>query len=49
MLLGALDESLLGNMLARKGAIRDGEGKISASKGATNPKGRAIIRAGQNF
>ena len=49
MLLGTLVASLLGNMLAGKGAIRPGEGTISPSKGATNSKERGTTTARQDF
>ena len=40
MLLGTFSASLLGNILARKGVIRVGNGTI------TKRQGRGIIRAG---
>ena len=37
MLLGTLGASLFGNLLARKGSVRDGSG---------NKRGKGIVRAG---
>ena len=44
LLLGTLNASLLGNILAGKGMNRAGEGIVRASYG--NKKGRGIVRAG---
>ena len=43
MLLGTLNASLLGNILAGKGVIRAGKGATAASQG------RRMIRTGKDF
>ena len=50
MLLGTLGASLLGNLLARKGAIatRQGKNTIRSVESIIRP-GKGTIRAGQDF
>ena len=48
ILLGTLGASLLGNLLARKGTLRDGFGRrsLNSSTSSENEKGKGIVRAG---
>ena len=50
MLLGTLEASLLGNLLAGKGIVRAGsgnkKGKGIVRAGSGNKKGKGIVRAG---
>ena len=46
MLLDTLCASLLGNILAGKGAIRAGDGAIAKTKARSKRQGKGILRAG---